>query len=77
MEPLEPEAIRHLEFAQCWHGLPMVLHLKGLDVETSTHIIILIILAHVGSEAYNVSLLWQIGFSGHEYPSIVQACQVQ
>lgn len=77
MELLEPEAIRHLELEQCWHGLPMVLHSKGLDVETSTHIIILIILAHLGSEAHNVQLHWQIGFSVHEFPSIVQAFQIQ
>lgn len=70
-------AVHHLEFKQSLNGLPVLLHSKCLNIETNTHIIILIILSHLESKAQNILLHWQKCFLVHEFLSVIHTYQVQ
>lgn len=80
MEPMELETRGTPTsglLTESWSGLPVVLHSKCLNIESRTHINILIILAQLGSETHNVELLWQKCFIVHEFlPFSLISCAI-
>lgn len=80
MEPMELEARGTPTsglWTESWSGLPVVLHSKCLNIESRTHINILIISAQLGSETHNVELLWQKCFIVHEFlPFSLISCAI-